>query len=204
MGEKEGFRLKTIRLRGERSQGLLIDSHVLNTSFKEGDDVTEELGIVKYDPPVPANLLGIAKGRFPGYIPKTDEERIQNLDYDELRNHLYLVTEKLDGSSMTVYYKDDQLGVCSRNLELVETEGNSQWGIVTRYDLKKKLEKLNRNIAVQGEIIGYGIQKNHYKLNEVDLRVFKVWDITRNDYLAFDELSQLTGELGLQTVPVLE
>lgn len=105
---------------------------------------------------------------------------------------------------MTVYYKDDQLGVCSRNLELVETEGNSQWGIVTRYDLKKKLEKLNRNIAIQGEIIGYGIQKNHYKLNEVDLRVFKVWDITRNDYLAFDELSQLTGELGLQTVPVLE
>lgn len=82
MGEKEGFRLKTIRLRGERSQGLPIDSHVLNTSFKEGDDVTEELGIVKYDPPVPANLLGIAKGRFPGYIPKTDEERIQNLDYD--------------------------------------------------------------------------------------------------------------------------
>lgn len=86
MGEQEGFRLKTIRLRGQLSQGLLLPaSQEVLSLYKEGDDVTELLGIVKYEPPIPAELAGKVKGMFPSFLRKTDEERIQNLttEYSE-------------------------------------------------------------------------------------------------------------------------
>ena len=80
MGDQEGFRLKTIRLRGQISQGLIMPISVLNPPDTniyvepfEGLDVTEMLGIVKYEPPIPAELAGKVKGLFPSFIPKTDE-----------------------------------------------------------------------------------------------------------------------------------
>ncbi len=78
MVSTEGFRLKTIKLRGQLSQGLLtpIPDGILNP--KEGDDLTEALDIVKYEHPIPAQLAGKIKGVFPSFIPKTDEIRIQN------------------------------------------------------------------------------------------------------------------------------
>lgn len=85
MGDQEGFRLKTIKLRGQISQGLILPlrdaEEVMNRKSKdsvlllEGIDVSENLGIVKYDPPVPANLAGKVKGNFPSFLRKTDEER---------------------------------------------------------------------------------------------------------------------------------
>jgi RNA ligase (TIGR02306 family) len=111
----EGFRLKTIKLRGQVSQGLILPMSVVeytNVQFEVGMDVTNLLGIVKYEPPIPAELAGKVKGLFPSFIRKTDEERIQNLssEYDELKNHTYYVTEKLDGSSATFYIKDGEFG----------------------------------------------------------------------------------------------
>jgi len=127
MGDQEGFRLKTIKLRGEVSQGLVVPIHVLPLleMVHEGQDVTEMLGIVKYEPPVPAQLAGKAKGYFPGFIRKTDEERVQNLtkEYEEWKitgSHKFYATEKLDGSSSTFYVRDGDFGVCSRNLELAD------------------------------------------------------------------------------------
>ncbi|MGZ7204990.1 hypothetical protein ACXWOS_11120, partial [Streptococcus pyogenes] len=43
-----------------------------------GYDLTELLGVVKWDPPLPASLGGTARGNFPSFIYKTDQERIQN------------------------------------------------------------------------------------------------------------------------------
>lgn len=133
MADREGFLLRTIRLRGQISQGLILPITVLgdNTSgLYEGMDVTEKLGIVKYEAPIPASLQGKVKGSFPSFIPKTDEERVQNLEkeYNQLifsSKHQLYVTEKLDGSSYTAYFNRGQFGVCSRNLELLETEGNT-------------------------------------------------------------------------------
>lgn len=206
MGEQEGFRLKTIRLRGELSQGLLLPLSVLPKNFKWtvlGEDVTELLRIVKYERPIPANLAGVAKADFPSFIPKTDEERIQNLSYDELKQYSYIVTEKLDGSSWTAYFNDGQIGVCSRNLELLEDENNSLWRMVREYDLESKLPSLGRNIALQGELIGGKIQGNPYRLNKFDVRIFKVWDIDHRKYLPIDEMIELSASLGLETVPIL-
>ena len=207
MGEKEGFRLRTIRLRGELSQGLLISKDVLPKDFvweKLGEEVTEILGIEKYERPIPVSLSGIAKGDFPFFIRKTDEERIQNLPYDELKQHTYIVTEKLDGSSWTAYVRDGEVGVCSRNLELLEDDKNSLWSIVRQYDLKEKLIALDRNIALQGELIGGKIQGNPYKLNNFDVRIFKMWDIDKSEYLTIEEMIALSAKLGLTTVPILE
>ena len=86
--EYEGYRLKTIRLRGQISQGLCLPISILdgkkyptdsrkNPVYQTGTDVTSLLGVVKYEPVIPANLSGQAKGLFPGFIPKTDETRIQ-------------------------------------------------------------------------------------------------------------------------------
>ncbi len=207
MAGKEGFRLRTIRLRGELSQGLLIAKEVLPSDFtwKElGEEVTEVLGIEKYERPIPASLAGIAKGDFPGFLRKTDEERIQNLPYDELKNYTYTVTEKLDGSSWTAYVRDGVVGVCSRNLELVEDEKNSLWNIFRQYELEEKLMALDKNIALQGELIGGKIQGNPYKMNNFDVRIFKIWDIDASTYLSIEEMTTLSATLGLKTVPILE
>ncbi len=125
MGEREGFRLKTIKLKGQLSQGLLTKIPMgLIVPPKENDDMTELLGIVKYEPPIPAELAGEIKGSFPSFIPKTDEVRIQNFESEvgmSIANERVYVTEKVDGTSFTCYVNKGEFGVCGRNWELKET-----------------------------------------------------------------------------------
>lgn len=192
-----GFRLKTVKLRKQISQGLVMPVHHIyedgtvliinrtgNTSFfKEGDDVTEFLGVKKYEKPLSPQLSGEAKGWFPSFIPKTDAERIQNCFRDfenKWKNHTFEATIKLDGTSATYYKKDGEFGVCSRNLELKESEGNLYWKIARQYDIERYLPD---GFAIQGEIIGPGIQGNHEKLTDHEFFVFNVWNIEKQEYL---------------------
>jgi RNA ligase (TIGR02306 family) len=212
MGDQEGFRLKTIRLRGQVSQGLILPIVVLNpldtniyiTPF-EGLDVTEMLGIVKYEPPIPAELSGKVKGLFPSFIRKTDEERIQNLasEYEEMKKHTYYVTEKLDGSSATFYYNNGEFSVCSRNLELLETEGNTFWKVARELDLENKLKEYGINLSIQGELIGESVQGNPYKIKGQTVRFFNLFDIDLQEYHSLSMFQLLMTDLGLETVPVL-
>lgn len=171
-----------------------------------GLDVTDLLGIVKYEPPIPAELAGKVKGLFPSFIRKTDEERIQNLSdqYDELKKHTYYITEKLDGSSATFYYKDGVFGVCSRNLELLETEGNTFWKVARELDLENKLKDYGVNISVQGELIGEGIQGNPYKIKGQTVRFFNLFDIDLQEYHSLPTFQKTMNELGLETIPILD
>lgn len=221
MGEEEGFRLKTIKLRGQVSQGLILPlKEAMEVAgrregiqhlgiWEEGDDVTELLGILKYEPPIPADLAGKVKGQFPGFIPKTDEERIQNLpeEFEEWKNlpeNSFYVTEKLDGSSATYYYKDGEFGVCSRNLELLETEGNTFWKVAREMKLEEKLAALGKNVSVQGELIGEGIQGNPYKIKGQTVKFFNAFDIDSHEYFNLPMFRILIEEtLGLETVPIL-
>lgn len=82
MGDIEGFRLKTMKMKGVISQGLILPYSIIPIAqfatawdLPEGMDVSEMLKIVKYDPPIPAQLAGKVKGGFPGFLRKTDEER---------------------------------------------------------------------------------------------------------------------------------
>lgn len=215
MGDVEGFRLRTVKLRGQVSSGLILPLSILNppntniyvTPF-EGLDVTEMLDIVKYEPPIPAELAGKVKGVFPSFIPKSDEFRIQNLtkEYEEWKyqsKHQFYVTEKLDGSSATFYVKDGEFGVCSRNLELLETEGNTFWKVARELDLENKMKSLGKNISLQGELIGEGIQGNPYKLKGQTIRFFTGYDIDKQERLNLRDFIVILELLGLQSVPIL-
>ena len=206
MWDMEGFRLKTIKLRGQISQGLILPVSLLgNLRYEVGDDVTQQLGIIKYEPPIPPSLVGIAKSPFPSFVPKTDEERIQNLvdQYEALKAQRYQITEKLDGSSVTYYFHNGQFGVCSRNLELVESSDNTLWKFAIANRVSEKLVSSGMNLALQGELIGEGIQGNPYKLAGQTVRFFYAYDIDARAYLSVPEFMELLDEWGLQPAPVL-
>jgi RNA ligase (TIGR02306 family) len=213
MGDDEGFRLRTIKLRGQVSQGLIIPLDELlkygvsADDVYEGLDVSGMLGIVKYEPPIPAELAGKVKGGFPSFIPKTDEERVQNLtnEYESWKDKTFYVTEKLDGSSATFYFNDGVFGVCSRNLELLETEGNSFWRVARELDLKNKMREFGINISLQGELIGEGIQGNPYKIKGQTVRFFNLFDIDLQQYHNLSMFEAVVkNQFGLETVPVLD
>lgn len=243
---KVKYRIKTIKLRGQISQGILFPLSILqvrgyeldrqplaqqyylvhpvlqNISINEGLDVTELLDITKYDPPLSPQLAGTAKGRFPSFLIKTDEERVQNLQHkilDKYAGTMVYVTEKLDGSSFTAYLRHVspgvsealnveegnlyEFGVCSRNLDLQETEGNYFWEAARKYNLEEILATTGEDLAIQGEIVGPGIQGNKYGLEERQLFVFNVFDIKKREYYNFPELQAFLEKNNLQGVPLL-
>ena len=208
----KGERLRTIKLRGQLSQGLLLPLSILTNYGADldiGDDVNSHLAahlqIKKYEPPIPAQLAGEVRGLFPGYIPKTDQERIQNLneEYQEWSGLTWEVTEKLEGTSMTVYVTDDDTGVCSRNLNLRETDTNTLWQVAHRDQIITAIEDSGGNLAVQGELIGEGIQGNIYKLRGQSFYVFDVYDIKNGRYLTPVERRNFCELNALLHVPVL-
>ena len=208
----EGERLRTMKLRGQLSQGLLLPLTVISNNGHtiyqvEGIDVSEVLGITKYEAPIPAELAGEVKGMFPSFIPKTDQERIQNLSAEleqwKTENLTWEVTEKLDGSSMTVYVMDGDVGVCSRNLDLKRNPDNSLWRAALKHDLEEKLKIGGRNLAVQGELIGNGIQGNKYKMRDQDFYVYDIYDINAGRYYSPAERKAFVEVFRLNHCPVL-
>jgi len=227
MGEEEGYRLRTIRMRGELSQGLLLPLAQLSLSGNEDEEsLADLLGVKKYEPPIPAQLMGTVAGMFPSFIPKTDQERVQNLvgkiwgtgrtiTYTDAEGNLvakeippapkrkYELSEKIDGSSTTVYNYCEKFGVCSRNLELLEDENNTYWKVANKYSLKEKLA--GKNVALQGELAGGGIQGNPLKLKGQDIYIFDIYDIDSKQYLSPEERDVFlkTHIPEIPTVPIL-
>jgi RNA ligase (TIGR02306 family) len=202
-----GMRIRTVRLRGQISQGICFPLSILPEGFvvAEEADCTEVLGVIKYEPPIPACLSGTVKGRFPSFIPKTDETRVQVLQklLDKYKGEKCYVTEKLDGSSATFYFKDGEFGVCSRNLELLEDSENSFWKVARQMDIEAKLRKLGMNVAIQGELIGEGVQGNKLKLRGQRVMFFTAFDIDRFEFLKFFDFMEMMRELDLPTVPIV-
>lgn len=201
----DGFRLKTIKLKGQISQGLVlpIDTFLFLKYPEENDDLTGYLNVQKYEQPLPAQLAGNAKGVLPSFLRKTDQERIQNC-YEEFKQKysdtVFFRTLKLDGSSMTVYYKDGVFGVCSRNLELIETEDNTFWKVARKLDLENILRSYGKNIALQGELMGPGIQGNREQLKDHNFYIFDIWNIDTGMY-EYNDPKHISETL--ETVPKL-
>jgi RNA ligase (TIGR02306 family) len=210
----KGERLRTIKLRGQLSQGLLLKpADVMNakqfTLAGIDGDVTELLNIQKWERPMNAQLAGMARGNFPSLIPKTDQERVQNLVKEIVAANeagmQFEVTEKLEGSSMTCYLIDGVFGVCSRNLDLKETADNTFWQVARELDIEAKMRDTgpDAQFAIQGELIGPGIQGNIYKLSKPEFHVFDVYNIQAGDYLTPVFRRALVRRMGLTHVPVL-
>lgn len=209
----KGERLRTVKLRGQLSQGLLLPLGIgvydPNAELDEGTDVSEFLNIQKWEKPMNAQLAGMARGNFPSLIPKTDQERVQNLTKEiaaALESALkFEVTEKLEGSSMTVYMIKGEFGVCSRNLDLKETEGNTFWQVARRDGLEEKMRAVDEywDFAIQGELVGPGIQGNIYKLSQPEFYVYDVYNIQAGEYMNPQDRRRLVERMGLKHVPVI-
>ena len=204
---KMNFRVKTIRLRQCLSQGIVFDLSILPTcDWQEGQDVSEILGVVHYEKHIPGHIGGLIERNFPSFIPKTDEERMQNIPkvVDELYGKPYIITTKVDGTSCTIFHNNGEFGVCSRRNQMKEDDRSVYWRIVKKYDLENRLSGFEMNIALQGEIVGPGIQKNRLNLKEPDFLLFDVYDIDKGRYMNATECSEVRFSLGLRAVPTVE
>ena len=177
--ETVGHVLRTIRLRGVYSQGLVLPVATFpeRPDAEPGTDVTTELGITKWEPPVPAELSGTVLGPYVREAAvKTDAERAQNLDDERwhvLATHPvgWIATEKVDGTSATYFQSPTGLRVSGRNWEYERSATNTLWRIADEFDLAGRLEP---GMAVQGEVFGEGIQANPLKIRGQRLAVFAV------------------------------
>jgi RNA ligase (TIGR02306 family) len=203
---KRGHRLRTVRLRGQLSQGFAASTSIVNddaifADMNIGLDVSDILGIVKYEAPVPAELAGQVRGNFPGFIPKTDQERCQNLGHDifvENVDSRYEITMKMDGTSFTAYHRDGETGVCGRNWELQINDDNATNTLVRMFvdsGLQAALLDFGLNYAVQGELMGPAIQGNREAFTAARLFIFDIYDIDGGRYLSPEDRHRVITEL---------
>jgi RNA ligase (TIGR02306 family) len=207
-GPRPGFRIRTAKMRGQLSQGLLLPLSLFPElgGSRQGDDVTEKLGVRKWYVPETSSAGGTIIGDRPNGIPASDEIRIQSaLELlDELRGKPYYITTKMDGTSGIVYYLDGKTGCCSRNKEIKDEADALYWAPVYRYGLKEKLAKYGKNIVLTGEICGPGIQKNRLRLSAPEWYVFDVKDWDSGSYVSYDEMLAICASLEIPVVPLEE
>jgi RNA ligase (TIGR02306 family) len=164
--------------------------------------VTDALNVTKWEMQVPAELAGICKGNFPSFIPKTDEPRLQSFPalVTEVRGKRMRGTLKMDGTSLTTFARGDTFGVCSRNMELVESTGNAYWRMVRELGLT---ERMPRGYGLQGELTGPSIQGNRIGLTKPTFYAFSLYDFAKNRYWSHAKLEVFSAELGINVVPTV-
>jgi RNA ligase (TIGR02306 family) len=220
------FRIRTVKMKGAISQGICFPltilpietqwhinelekariSKIYDAEGAIGMDLTELLDVKLYEAPIPAELAGDAKGKLPSFFQVTDEDRIQILPHipEQYQGQIFIATEKLDGSSCSFYWKNGEFGVCGKIWDFFESPTNSMWKFARQNYIEEKLGVIGRNLALQGEIIGEGIQKNRYRLKGQTVRFFRMFDIDKYEYLSYEEMIEIIKELKLETVPVLD
>jgi RNA ligase (TIGR02306 family) len=194
-------RIKAVKLRGEWSEGVIIPFEALpedcigklNSLIVSGDqfigaEVSELIGVTHYEPPAPQDLS--AKGGLPLGIPKTDEERFENLKYLPY-GEVVDVQLKIDGQSCSYYYNYDtkEFGVLGRSLEIKPEAVNRYTENVAQYDIENKLRAYGEahalSFVIRGESYGAGLQGHehnpHAKMNR-GWAMFSVFLIDENEY----------------------
>lgn len=206
----EGFRIKTMRMRGQLSQGLFmpfITYPEFNLgSIEVGEDVSELLSVRKWEVPEVEGSSGTEIGGKPFGIPTTDELRVQSTDIlrQKLLGKAYYISTKMDGTSCTMYIMDGQVGVCGRNSEYKDDDKCSMWKYAHKHHIPEKLKAYGKNIAIQGEFCGHGIQKNRLRLKEPAFYVFDIIHLDNMERCGYEELVSIVNELGLELVPIEE
>lgn len=181
---------KTIRiakLRGAYSECLIMPLTVMGFV---GDEISDKMGITKYQKPLPMSADIIAP--FPPFIPKTDEPNFQTASelVKSLRGKPAYVTQKMDGTSITIYHRDGW-HICSRNYEIKDT------GF---FDVYKTFPE---GYAIQMELVGEGIQSNPAGIEGKQGFVFNVYEIGTYSYLNYEDAAEFTARYGLSFVPVV-
>ena len=250
MKERKG-RVRTIKLKQQISQGLVLPWTILplkkkgcscfehQSQYNEGDDVTEVLSIVKYDPEGEKEMSGTPKKKknffhrfmlrflwyrkvfgssrerfnWPDFLIKTDETRLQCIPkvLERIKSKIIYITEKIDGQSASYYIYNGKFGVCSRNLGISpkDTAMARYWQVARDYNIEDGLRSLSqvigiKNIAIQCENAGPGIQGNKLKLDKVYPFVFNIFDIDKRVYFNLARNIELIELRGWKNVPLLE
>ena len=242
----KGERLRTIRLRGQISQGLILPLNVqiksegllyspieaLYNPIQEGDDVTELLGIQKWEAPIPAQLQGQAAGMFPtSLIPKTDQERIQNCFGDIQKRAKRLTTEKLWNAETQTLEEHPVVVPADFREPTYEVTMKLDGSSCTIFRWEGELRVCSRNLelkindenkgntfvamaleladsipdgfAFQGEVMGEGIQGNREGIKGHRFFVFDIFDIQKHEYLSPVNRRDVCNRLGIELVPVI-
>lgn len=194
-------RIRLMKLRGVISQGLVLP---YTGDEPVGTDLTKQLGITKFELQDTTFNCSAKRGEFPVDIPKSDEIRAQNiLDVlKEYKGTTCTYTEKLDGTSTTVYMESDGLHIASRNQDVQDSDTSTYWNTVKESNIPKLLEKYPR-LCVQGELIGTGVQKNPYKLTTHKIYVFNIYNRDTNTYYTQKELENICNKFNIDTCPYL-
>ncbi|AGR89335.1 RNA ligase [Pseudomonas phage PAK_P4] len=241
-GGKEYSRIKTMKLRKELSQGLIVPVHAAGSPEpKVDEDVTDRMGILKYVKPSEQAAInggnkgsrtGTSKLGFPNFIPKTDQARVQNIQmaYDQAhqKGEKFEVTFKLDGSSLTIWHKDGEVGVASRNVgfrledekigfftaiknffkgrgwkRVIKKDSNHFTAMAEELNLGERLRYFGLNIALQGELVAPNIQGNFEGVDKPEYYVYDIYNISDSRYcLPAERLAILNtlNQLGGETV----
>ena len=212
---KLNFRIKAVTLRGVESAGIIFPislleecGYDLHGSFYEGMDVTDIIGASHYTKPVPVEMAGEAFGGLPGYLKMTDEKNIRSFPdtITELIGHPYYITRKDDGTSASYFLLKGEFGACSRNVHLKPSTTNLFWRLAEKYQIERHMREFfkDRDVAVQGEIVGPSINDNHLGLKESELHIFNVWFINERVYGDFSCLVDFTTTTKIPMVDVLQ
>lgn len=201
---KEGERpnnyyIKPAKIRGQRSHGIILPlsevygiwiASINDRNFPDlrpGTDFTEFLGLTKHEDALPKSQE-IVGGFLPG-VSKTDEERVQSTEGNALREALlgrpYVITEKADGASMTMAIEDGEFAVYGRKYRLRE-DGGAYWRAARAYPFEEMLRS-RAGLAVQGEVVGPGVQKNYLGLSDNMCLIFNAVDRLTGRRLDYDE-----------------
>lgn len=210
----EGYRIKTMRMRGQLSQGLLLPLSTfpdLPPELREkGSDVTNFLGVRKWEIEERATDFGTIIGTLPSGVPKTDETRVQSMPelIAELDRQPYYITTKMDGSSHSVTInRNGEFHVTGHNYEYADDNKSSFYEFLKKHGI---IERLNQYIAeydyktltLQGEFCAPGIQGNPVKLKEPHWYVFTV--IADGKRCGLVKMRQICYELNVEAVPLEE
>ena len=209
----KGFKLRTMKFKGEISQGLCLPVSLFpefkDKDVTEGEDVTEILNIKEWQIPERVSVSGTLKGKRPSYIPKTDETRIQSCPelLNEFKGLPYYITTKMDGSSHSLGVINDEVSFTGHNFEFKDDGSSAFAEYCKKYDFQNKIreyckENNLQSLVLQGEWCAPGIQKNRLKLDRPEWFVFTV-DIN-GKRVGLDKLKEICAYVGCNMVPVEE
>lgn len=210
----EGFKLKTMRFKGQLSQGLLLPLSVFGDLFKDatvGQAVASTLGVRKWEEEERATTGGTVIGDLPYDVPRTDETRLQACPelLEEFRGLEYYISTKMDGSSHSISIDTNGVHVTGHNYEYKD-DGSSSF-----YEFVKKNGYLDRimhyaethqftiqTLTIQGEFCAPGVQGNPVRLTRPEWYVFTVR--VNGKRVSLDEMLKICRDIDIPTVPIEE
>ena len=217
----EGFRIRTAKLRGTLSQGLLMPLSAFPElydmqmyGYNVGDDVTDLLGVRKWEIEERATTGGTVVGTLPYSVPHTDETRVQNAPelIQEFAGLEYYISTKMDGSSHSLSIDENGFHVCGHNYEYKDDDSSSFYKLVKERGYERMMRLLMercqygieeiKTLTIQGELCAPGIQKNRLRLQKPEWYVFTV--MINGKRIKLREMQNICRLLDMLTVPIEE